>query len=237
MQKSSLGDRMKRYEGISNIHLTRRMPLIIRLDGKSFHSYTKGFERPHDPLMLNATISAAQGLIKEIQCAKLIYMQSDEMSVLINDYEKFETQAWFDKNLQKIVSVSASVVTAYFNKYMWANGIKKTAFFDSRAFVIPREEACNALIWRQQDAERNSVSSLAQTHFSHKYLHEKTCDDMKRILREEKGIDWDTLPIYRKRGWCVIKDSSSPNGIIDLEIPRFQENREYIEKHLLQIEQ
>jgi tRNA(His) guanylyltransferase len=238
MDKSSLANRMKKYEGIPRIHLTPRMPLIIRLDGKAFHTYTRGFDKPWDSDITLAMGSAAHRLIEEIQGAKLVYIQSDELSVLVNDYESFETQAWFDKNLQKIVSVSASIVTAYFNKYMWANklstiypDVAKTALFDSRAFVIPREEACNYFVWRQQDAERNSVSSLAQTHFSHKTLQGKNVKEMRAMLLDEKQIDWDTLPVAQKRGWCVLSSG------IDTEIPRFQEDREYINKHLVQVEE
>lgn len=234
MDKSSLGDRMKKYEGIPRIHLTPRMPLIIRLDGKAFHTYTRGFERPFDWRIKEAMTKAAMKLIDEIQGSKLVYIQSDELSVLVNDYETFSTQAWFDKNLQKIVSVSASICTAYFNRYMWILEFaenEKTALFDSRAFVIPREETCNYFCWRQQDAERNSVSSLAQKHFSHKTLQGKNVTEMKAMLLDEKQIDWDTLPVAQKRGWCVL-----PNGI-DTEIPRFQEDREYINRHLVQVEE
>jgi len=228
--KTSLGDRMKKYENVPRIHLTPRMPLIMRIDGKAFHTYTRGFEKPHDPSIMKAFTEVGHSLMDQIQGAKVVYMQSDEISVLVNDYEMFETEAWFDKNLQKIVSVSASIATAYFNKYMWGAGKDKVALFDSRAFVIPREEACNYFIWRQQDAERNSVSSLAQSLFSHKVLHGKSVEDMKRMLLDEKNIDWNTLPTAQKRGWCVLKNSA------DIEIPRFQEDRKYIDMHLVQIE-
>lgn len=184
MDKSNLGDRMKKYEGIPRIHLTPRMPLIIRLDGKAFHTYTKGFEKPFDGSLIAAMTKAAISLSNEVQGFKIAYIQSDEINVLINNYEGFDTQAWFDNNLQKIVSVSASIATAYFNKYMWSVGVgvNKTAIFDSRAFVVPREEVCNLFIWRQQDAERNSVSSLAQAHFSHRQLHGKNVKEMREML-------------------------------------------------------
>lgn len=230
MEKSSLGDRMKSYEDIPRIYLTPRMPLILRIDGKAFHTYTKGFNKPIDTLITTAMTEAGKALVNEIQSAKVVYIQSDEISILINDYEMFDTQAWFDKNLQKMVSVSASIATAYFNKYMWSNGVEKVGTFDSRAFVIPREETCNYFIWRQQDAERNSVSSLAQSQFSHKSLHGKNVETMKQMLLSEKNIDWNSIPTSQKRGWCVLKDN------VDLEIPRFQENREYIDQYIVQIE-
>jgi len=225
---------MKSYENVSKIALTPRMPMIIRCDGKAFHSYTKGFTRPFDQSIQSAMTQAAKGLMENIQGAKLAYIQSDEISILVNDYENFETQAWFGKELQKIVSVSASIATAYFNKYMMDEKIviSKLAMFDSRAFVIPREEACNYFVWRQQDAERNSVSSLAQAHFSHRMLQGKSCKEMKKMLLDEKSIDWEQIPTINKRGWCVLV-----NGSTDLEIPRFQENREYIDVLLEQVEE
>lgn len=223
---------MKAYEEIPRIYLTPRTPLIIRIDGRAFHTYTKGLGL-FDENMRIALIQSAKALVNDIQGAKLVYIQSDELSVLVNDYEMFNTQPWFGKNLQKIVSVSASIVTAYFNKYMWfGQGSSKLAMFDSRAFVIPREDATNYFCWRQQDAERNSISSLAQANFSHKALHQKTGKDMKQMLLDEKNIDWNLLPTAQKRGWCVLSD-----GTPDLEIPRFQESREYIDVHLKQVEE
>lgn len=234
MDKTSLGDRMKRYENVSKINLTPRMPLILRIDGKAFYSYTKGFVKPFDDHIRKAMTQAGIGLINNIQGAKLVYIQSDELSVLVNDYENFETQPWFGKELQKIVSVSASIATAYFNKYMMDEKIviSKLAMFDSRAFVIPREEACNYFLWRQQDAERNSISSLAQANFSHKILHGKSGKEMKKMLLDEKNTDWDQLPTYNKRGWCVLADSST-----DLDVSRFQENRDYIDVLLQHVEE
>lgn len=236
MDHSDLGDRMKRYESITRYYLTPRIPIVIRIDGKNFSTYTRDFNKPHDINIMNAFIEAGKVLLDEVQGAKLIYMQSDEISILINNYEKFDTESWFQNNIQKIVSVSASITTAHFNQYMWnlenpKIGKNKIAYFDSRVFVVPREDAANVFLWRQQDAERNSVSSLAQAHFTHKQLHGKNVKEMKDMLINEKGINWNTLPTAQKRGYCVLK--SGP----DLEIPRFSEDREYINKHLAQIQQ
>lgn len=228
---TSIGDRFKAYENVSRTKLVPRMPLIIRCNGISFRNYTKDFEKPTDPMIASSITEAGKALVHNISGAKLAYIQSDEISILINDYENFDTQAWFDKNIQKVVSVSASIATAYFNKYMYEAGKTKTATFDSRAFVLPKEEVCNYFLWRMLDTERKSVFSLARSHFSHKSLHKKKLDDIKLMLLHEKGIDWNTLPTKQKRGWCVLK-----GGIIDLEIPRFQEDRDYIEKHILQIQ-
>jgi tRNA(His) 5'-end guanylyltransferase len=168
MDKTSLGDRMKSFEDVWRFSLTPRMPLIIRVDGRAFHTLTKQmhFKKPYDILFMNAMVAAGRDLFEDIQGVKLVYIQSDEISVFANDYEKLETQAWFDKNLQKIVSVSASVATRGFNRYCRKGIIKpfgvEEGTFDSRAFVLPKEEVCNYLIWRQKDATRNSIQGFKQ---------------------------------------------------------------------------
>lgn len=114
--KTSLGDRMKEYENISRINLSKRMPMIIRLDGKAFHSFTKGFKRPYDEVLINSMWETAKYLCENIQGCKIAYVQSDEISLFINNYESIDTEPWFNNNIQKITSVSASMATLAFNK-------------------------------------------------------------------------------------------------------------------------
>lgn len=114
--KDSLGNRMKGYENISRIYLTRRCPVIIRIDGKAFHSFTRGFKRPFDDILIKSMQETAKYLCENIQGCKLAYTQSDEISLLLVDYEKITSQAWFENNLQKIVSIAASIATLAFNK-------------------------------------------------------------------------------------------------------------------------
>jgi tRNA(His) guanylyltransferase len=178
--------------------------------------------------------------MKEIQGSKLVYIQSDEISILVTDYNELETQAWFDNKLQKIVSVSASICTAVFNDYMKEGYSSKEiplAFFDSRAFTVPKEEVCNYFIWRQQDCTRNSINSLAQHYFSHKELHKLSTDIVQDKLFKEKGINWNDLDIWKKRGVCLYRDKiiNSENQEIsaiklDWGIPIFSQDRNYIEK-------
>jgi tRNA(His) 5'-end guanylyltransferase len=236
-EKDSLGNRMKSYENIPRIHLTPRTPLIIRLDGCHFHTYTRGLDKPFDPTMHKAMTEAAKTLIKNISGAKVAYIQSDEISILINDYETFSTQAWFDKSLQKIVSVSASIATAAFNHAMLQlnKAHKKIATFDSRAFVLPKEEVNNYFVWRQKDAIRNGISSLAQKHFSHKELHKKNQAEMVQMLAD-KGIHRGPMPTWQKVGWCV-KFCKGDGIKEDFEIPEFSLNHNYIGDHLLAIEE
>ncbi|MFW6122346.1 MAG: tRNA(His) guanylyltransferase Thg1 family protein, partial [Petrotogales bacterium] len=181
MDKTSLGDRMKtNYESVSQTKLLRRTPVIIRLDGKAFHTFTKGMKRPFDENLIQCMTTTTRNLVENIEGCEFGYTQSDEISLLLTDYKKFETQAWFDYKVQKIVSVAASMCTAYFNRIFFKNyGFGKPAFFDARVFSIPKEEVVNYFIWRQQDATRNSIQMVGQSVFSHKELHGKSCDEIQ----------------------------------------------------------
>ena len=117
MGEDVIGTRIKsNYENRSRHYLPRRSYTILRLDGKSFHTYTKGMERPFDNGFIYDFDFAAQQLVKEVQGAQFAYTQSDECSILITDFTNLQTEAWFDNNIQKMVSVSASIFTAEFNQ-------------------------------------------------------------------------------------------------------------------------
>ena len=116
MNKDSLGNRMKGYENISRSYLIRRIPVIIRLDGKAFHTFTRGLKKPFDEILMNTMWETAKYLCENIQGCKIAYTQSDEISLLLTDYENIDTSAWFDNNVQKMVSISASMATLAFNK-------------------------------------------------------------------------------------------------------------------------
>jgi tRNA(His) 5'-end guanylyltransferase len=228
-KKDSLGDRMKNnYENRAKTYLTRRMPVIIRLDGKAFHTFTKGLKKPYDEIFHNAMNATMKYLCENIQGCKLGYTQSDEITLLLTDYDTLDTDAWFDNNVQKICSVSASMATMAFNKNLnkyyvetccdlgsfiehdeYMTTLKKklnTAMFDSRCFNIPKEEVTNCFIWRQQDATRNAIQMLGQCNFSHKELHSKSCSDIQDMLMTQKGINFNDMPTEFKRGVCCIKE-------------------------------
>lgn len=212
--KDSLGDRMKnQYENRYKLYVPRRTYLIIRIDGKAFHNYTKGLEKPFDNDLCEAMNYTTECLCKEIQGTKFGYTQSDEISILITDFDKITTNAWFDGNIQKIASVSASIATAYFNKKRWEQGYNdKIALFDSRLFVIPdRMEVENYFIWRQKDCTRNSISMAAQSLYSHKELTGKS-SNQKQEMVFEKGVNWNEFPIGFKNGRIIIKKSFNNNN-------------------------
>lgn len=275
MDKTTLGDRMKNnYENITRYYLTRRMPVIIRLDMKAGHTFTKGMKKPFDDIFVKTMQETMEYLCENIQGCVLGYTQSDEISLVLTDYAELTTDAWFGKNLQKMCSVSASMATLAFNKAFNDNIVKyidnnldadcgvtkdlteytkilinarnKGAMFDSRVFTIPKEEVCNALIWRQQDATRNSIQSVGQANFSQKELHGKSCNNIQDMLMTQKGVNWNDYATTLKRGSCCIKVDDSlteydevgnisdyiqrSKWVIDNEIPIFTQDRNYVEK-------
>ena len=131
MKKDSLGDRIKQYESIPKISLMRRNPVIIRIDGKNFHSFTRGFERPFDDILIESMQETMKYLCENIQGCKIGYCQSDEISLLLVDYENINTAAWFDYQVQKMCSIAASMATFAFNKFFRHNALVKVTITDA----------------------------------------------------------------------------------------------------------
>ena len=288
MDNTALAKRMKKYyEEVPKTKLIRRMPVCIRLDGKSFHTFTEGFQTPFDEVLLKTMQETMLYLCKNIQGCVLGYTQSDEITLILIDYQTLTTDAWFNYEVQKICSVSASMATMAFNKFFeesvdeyrfskWdgiskyedgtrkyiqtlLNAVNKGAMFDSRCFNIPKEEVANLIFWRQFDASKNSVQMVGQAYFTQKELHKKSTNQIQDMLMIQKGINWNDLPTYQKRGSCCIKieENISENNsvekmefgedrkktviniershwVIDTEIPIFKgENRKYINDLIL----
>lgn len=208
----ALGDRMKKqYEDRTRTYLPRRTYTIIRLDGKAFHTLTRNFDKPYDRYMSEWMDATALKLCKEIQGAQFAYTQSDEISILLTDFEKDTTEAWFDGNLQKMVSISASIATAEFNRLLyWDNRVKKdtVAYFDSRIFTIADwVEVANYFQWRQKDAIRNSIQMLAQSLYSHKELMNKNTNQLQEMCFK-KQKNWNDVEIRNKIGGFVCREST-----------------------------
>ena len=272
-KNDSLGDRMKNYEYVSRTYLTRRLPVIIRIDGKAFHSFTRGFRKPFDEVFVKSMQETMKYLCENVQGCVLGYTQSDEITLVLVDYQNRDSDAWFDNNIQKMVSVSASMATMAFNRIFkyeidryeldWKTSLtpqsceiqvahhkyvetlnkafNKGAMFDSRVFTLPKEEVVNCLIWRQQDATRNSILSVGQANFSHNELHGKKCDVIQDMLFIKNGINWNDYPTTLKRGSCCIKvpvkinegtenETIRNKWVIDNDIPIFTQDKEYINK-------
>ena len=228
IKKDSLGDRMKEfYENRSKLYLPRRVPVIIRLDGKAFHTFTKGLKKPYDEIFHNTMNATMQYLCENIQGCKLGYTQSDEITLLLTDYDTITTDAWFGYGMQKVCSVAASMATLAFNRFFrqyyeaalfelgcpvdsdeYMSTLRKKldcAMFDARCFSIPKDEVTNCFIWRQQDATRNAIQMLGQCNFSHRELQGKSCNDIQDMLMTQKGINFNDMPAEFKRGVCCYK--------------------------------
>ena len=270
MGYSEFDKRMKEYEYVTRNYLTKKTPVIIRIDGKAFHTFTKGLKKPFDDILSNTMQQTMECLCKSIQGCVLGYTQSDEISLILIDYQDIDTDAWFDYNIQKCASVSASIASATFNHYWRQNVIdaiydcsydpdnknyadniipekqeeyniltsiymkKDLACFDARVFNLPKEEVCNNIYWRQQDATRNSIQMLGRAYFTHKELLNKSCSDIQDMLMSEYGINWNDIPTKYRRGSCCIRKYDSKIGksswVIHNEIPVFKGGgRKYVE--------
>lgn len=229
---NSLGDRMKLYERAHDIALPPRMPLIVRVDGRAFHSWTRGFERPFDFTLIDWMDNVAISLCKEIAGAQMAYVQSDEVSVLVHNYKRHETEPWVKNRLQKITSLAASIAASTMTLLA-----ERVAEFDARAFVLPESEVANYFLWRQQDATRNSIQMLARSVYSHKQCDGKSQSELQEMCWQ-KGENWNDLPAHLKRGRCVLRHPApalmSLQWAVDTQIPIWKnEGRDYIESFLV----
>ncbi len=235
-----LDERMKNYE--KRYELPINLPVIIRLDGRAFHTFTRGMQKPFDEIFIDMMNTIGLKLCGEIQNCRLAFLQSDEISFLV--YNDIESMPWFGNELQKMCSISASLAATVGTRYIFENMSNKTKSnisFDSRAFIVPPKDVVNYFLWRQQDWERNSLSMLTRKYYLQKQMQNRSCEDMHEMLHK-KGDNWNNLPTYLKRGRCIIKKEERviisneyfQGGIlrkswtVDLDIPIFKDNRDYI---------
>ena len=257
--QDSLGDRMKEYESRNQYFLQKRTPVCIRVDMRAGHTFTKGFIRPFDEVFGNAMIRTMEYCAKNIGNCVFAYCQSDEITFILIDYEKLETDAWFDYRTDKLCSISASMATMAFNKYFreltdnylqsdaWVNhyweedvekyantlkkAIDKGAMFDARCFNIPKEEVANLIYWRQVDASRNSIQMVGQANFSQNELQNKSCNMIQDMLMIQKGINWNDFPTHLKRGSCCIKiEEQDPN--VDIKDGYYPRTKWIVDKEI-----
>ena len=239
MGYSEFDKRMKKYEYVTRTYLTTRTPVIIRIDGKAFHTFTRGFRKPFDEVLSEAMQQTMKYLCENIQGCVFGYTQSDEITLVLVDYQKIDTSAWFDYNVQKCASVAASMTTMKFNQvftelaqeyrdaidYREAGGdeaeeywltidraCRRGAMFDARAFNIPKEEVTNNIYWRQQDATRNSIQMVGRAYFSDRQMHGKNTRQVQEMLFSEKGINWNDTPTKYKRGSCCVRVRDEETG-------------------------
>lgn len=238
----NIGERMKDYEGRSNFALQRKLPVVARLDGKAFHSLCRKLDKPFDDKFHECMVAATVALCGEIQGCQVGYTQSDEITLLITDWKTFSTDAWFGYRLQKMCSVSASIASVAFAT-AWRRNFgtitSPPAYFDARFWNLAPEEVNNMFLWRQRDAEKNSITGLAQAHYSHRELHGKNGSDKQDMLMKlYPPINWNDIDTWKKRGSAITKVSYEKNGALrtrweeDKETPIFSKDADYINQYL-----
>lgn len=219
----TIGDRFKRHENSFKFHLPPRHYFVLRIDGKAFHTFTRGMRKPFCKKLTEAFQKSTIEVIPQIQGFDFAYGQSDEVSFVFSDLTNLNSDIWFGGGVQKIASIGASLFTGHFNRIL---GNEKLAFFDARVFALPNKaEVVNYLIWRQQDATRNSIQAVAQSLYSHKELQGKNSGELQELIFQ-KGINWNDLETWKKRGWGIVKEGRDFK-VVDL--PIFTEDREFFE--------
>ena len=241
--------RMHGYEAVAQGILMSRMPVIIRVDGKNFRARTRGMKKPFDEGMRACMQVAALRLCAEVQNCRMAYFQSDEISLLLTDFQLLNTETWFGNQVQKVCSVAAATATAafiegYLQHFSHAPR-EHLPTFDGRCFNVPREDVTNYFVWRQRDAERNSISMAAQAHFSHKELQGLNRSQMMDLLMLRKGINWDDYEPAFKRGQVVVRDREAsidvatsvvrPKWVVR-DAPIFSKDRETVDVFLREVE-
>lgn len=202
----TLGDRVKRYEQPFRNYAVHRMPLIIRVDGRAFHTFTRRMDKPFDKPLMRSMVLAALDVATDMQGFKVGYVQSDEATFCLTDYDTITTEGWLDYNISKVVSLSASLMSVAFNKHMGTY----EPIFDSRAFSVPADDVANVFLWRAKDWQRNSLQMYCRAFFSHKELHLKNREAMHEMLHSI-GKNWSIdLTDQEKNGTFIF---STDNGL------------------------
>jgi len=238
--KDSLGNRMKGYENENRHYISKKAYTILRLDGRSFSRYTKGLERPFDDDFISDMNDTASHLCSKITGVKMAICSSDEISLVLTDFEHASTDMFFGGNIQKICSIAASIASNKFNQLRLKRSVEKTfryfsqtirltendiynlsseyidsfklAEFDCRVLQVPnREEVENYLIWRQQDTIRNAVQSVAQSLYSHKELDHKNTKDLIELCKE-KNVNFDEFHSHKRMGRLIQKYTNEETG-------------------------
>lgn len=227
-QTDELGDRMKVYENAASVRLIPLLPVVARIDGRCFSSFTRSMRRPYDPTMSEAMIDTTVQLVKETN-ACMGYTQSDEITLAWHSTDP-KSQIWFDGRVQKMASQLGALATLHFYRYIavaMPDFAHRLPTFDARVWSVPnRTEGANVFLWREWDATKNSLTMAASEYYSHKELHGKNGRD-KHDMLHAKGVNWNDYPAFFKRGtYCQRRTVSKPFSAEELErLPEKHEAR------------
>lgn len=207
----ALGDRMKLYEGIeAGRRLMPLLPVLARIDGRAFHSFTRGMARPFDARFAGAMVATTIALVRETG-ACMGYTQSDEITLAWHS-ESSKSQIWFDGRVAKMTSQLAAQATLVFYRLVLErlpDFAHRRPTFDARVWSVPnRTEGANVFLWREWDATKNSLSMAASAHYSAKRLHGVN-GAQKHDMLMAAGVNWNDYPVFFKRGTYVQRRTES----------------------------
>ena len=236
MPVDSLSDRMRAYKAAYDHVLTGRTPVLAHVDGMGFSKYTRKCSKPFDKALGALMVDVAVDILDRVQGAVFAYTQSDEITVLLHGYKSHATTPFRGNRVQKLVSEMAGPTSAFFTKHshrIWdegkLSGVREAAFA-AAIFLVPENDVNNFFLWRQKDAVRNSVQMQARSLYSHKQVDRKNVTEMKEMCRA-KGKAWDDLDLRWQRGACAYRDASGA-VFVDLDIPLFNKDPDYVGQHL-----
>ena len=240
MKFDSLEDKCLYYRGLTDYRILPNSNIIVMLDGKNFSTLVKNnFKKPFDDYFINMMNNTAKFLCEQVQGCKFAYVQSDEISLLITDYDTQKTDTLFGGRLCKIQSILASLATSEFNRHFInyklsgidkshdglglsdvcnAIGKMKMAQFDCKCWTVPNQNDAYAwFLYRQLDCIRNSKQQTAQTYLPNKHLFKKNTDEQVALCNEKTNIDWNDFDDKYKFGRFIFKEENEltttlPNG-------------------------
>jgi Uncharacterized conserved protein len=221
MKFDTLKQKCEYYRSLTDYKLMPNTYVLAMVDGHRFSKLIKNkFDKPFDDLFIKMMNETAKYLCENIQGVKFAYTQSDEISIVITDFDTPMTDSYFSFRLCKMQSLIAAMATAKFNQ-MYAKlandykgfGLKKfdmkeypTYTFDCKVWTVPiANDAYAWFLYRQTDCIKNSKAQTAQTYLSHKELVGLTSDEMIAKLKNEKGIDWYDFENGKKYGRLIRK--------------------------------
>lgn len=207
---STLEQRFKDAERTTRTSLTPGEFGVVRLDGKAFHTYCKGLAKPFDQQFMDDMDAVAVALMEQVSGARLAFVQSDEISLILSDRSADgEIQQFvYGGQIQKLVSITAAIASTTFNLARVGTVTDKVALFDSRAFSLPDAgDVLEYLNWRQDDGRRNSLSMIAETLFTSKQLHGKSSAERHRMV-VGSGVNPDRdVPTGFRNGRLIAREA------------------------------
>jgi tRNA(His) 5'-end guanylyltransferase len=208
MEKDEFGNRMKLYEGFEAARVLMPMlPVVARMDGIAFHSFTQGLKRPYDERLSMLMVEVSAWLLQHFG-ADAAYTQSDEITLGWH-LESYEDELFCGGRIQKLNSHLAAKTSVRFNALLPKFIPEKVGLdpvFDARVFSVPNlAEAANQFLWREQDASKNSISMAARAYFSHNQIMNKNGSEMQEMLWSQKNVNWNDYPNFFKRGTFILK--------------------------------